>query len=44
VVQPVLDVWSALPPRNFPNYTAGTWGPREAEDLLARDDRHWSND
>ena len=44
VVQPVLDVWQALPPRNFPNYPAGTWGPREAEDLLARDDRHWSNE
>jgi len=44
VVQPVLDVWQALPPRNFPNYTAGSWGPREADDLLARDDRHWTNE
>jgi len=44
VVQPVLDVWQALPPRNFPNYPAGTWGPREADDLLARDDRHWTNE
>jgi len=30
-----------LPPRNFPNYAAGTWGPKEAEDLLERDGRHW---
>jgi len=44
VVQPVLDVWQALPPRNFPNYPAGTWGPREADDLLTRDDRHWTNE
>jgi glucose-6-phosphate 1-dehydrogenase len=44
VVQPVLDVWQALPPRNFPNYPAGAWGPREADDLLARDDRHWTNE
>ena len=44
VVQPVLDVWQALPPRNFPNYAAGSWGPREAEDLLSRDDRHWTNE
>ncbi|HXZ19859.1 MAG TPA: glucose-6-phosphate dehydrogenase [Candidatus Acidoferrales bacterium] len=44
VVQPVLDVWQALPPRNFPNYPAGTWGPREADDLLARDERHWTNE
>jgi len=41
VVSPVLDVWKALPPRNFPNYAAGTWGPKEAEDLLERDGRHW---
>ncbi len=41
VVQPVLDVWKALPPRNFPNYAAGSWGPKEAEDLMARDHRRW---
>src|SRR3984893_18614394 len=41
VVSPVLDVWRALPARNFPNYAAGTWGPKEAEDLLERDGRHW---
>ena len=43
VVSPVLDVWKALPPRNFPNYAAGTWGPKEAEELLERDGRHWRN-
>ena len=42
VVAPVLDVWEALPPRKFPNYPAGTWGPPEADELLARDHRHWS--
>jgi len=43
VVSPVLDVWKALPPRNFPNYPAGTWGPKESEDLLERDGRRWRN-
>jgi glucose-6-phosphate 1-dehydrogenase len=43
IVDPVLDVWKALPPREFPNYAAASWGPREAEDLLARDGRHWRN-
>jgi glucose-6-phosphate 1-dehydrogenase len=43
VVSPALDVWKALPPRNFPNYEAGTWGPKEADDLLERDGRHWRN-
>jgi glucose-6-phosphate 1-dehydrogenase len=41
VVEPVLDVWKALPPRAFPNYEAGTWGPKEAEDLMRRDGRKW---
>jgi glucose-6-phosphate 1-dehydrogenase len=41
VVTPVLDVWKALRPRNFPNYPSGTWGPKEADDLLARDGRRW---
>ncbi|MEO7145808.1 MAG: glucose-6-phosphate dehydrogenase [Bryobacteraceae bacterium] len=43
IVAPVLDVWQALPPRTFPNYAAGTWGPKEADDLLERDHRHWLN-
>lgn len=43
IVEPLLDVWKALPPRNFPNYRVGTWGPEEADELLARDGRHWIN-
>jgi glucose-6-phosphate 1-dehydrogenase len=41
VVNPILDVWQALPPRNFPNYHAGTSGPRDADQLLERDGRAW---
>src|SRR5581483_10591487 len=41
VVQPVLDVWSAEPPNDFPNYEAGSQGPKEADELLARDGRAW---
>ena len=41
IVQPVLDAWAATPPDRFPDYAAGTWGPRAAADLLARDGRHW---
>jgi glucose-6-phosphate 1-dehydrogenase len=43
VVQPILDVWKALPPRRFPNYAPGTWGPVEAEELMARRGREWRN-
>jgi glucose-6-phosphate 1-dehydrogenase len=41
LVEPILDVWGALPPRDFPDYAAGTWGPPEADDLLRRDGRAW---
>src|ERR1700687_3696966 len=41
VIQPILDVWHALPARGFPNYAAGSWGPMEADELLERDGRSW---
>jgi glucose-6-phosphate 1-dehydrogenase len=41
VVAPILDVWHALPPRHFPNYPAGSSGPKEADELIARDGREW---
>jgi glucose-6-phosphate 1-dehydrogenase len=41
VIEPVLDIWKALPPRMFPNYAAGSWGPKEADELLAREGREW---
>jgi glucose-6-phosphate 1-dehydrogenase len=41
VVTPILDVWASLPPRDFPNYPAGSWGPLAADELIARDGRQW---
>jgi glucose-6-phosphate 1-dehydrogenase len=41
VVAPILDVWKALPPRDFPNYAAGSWGSKEADELMARNGRVW---
>jgi glucose-6-phosphate 1-dehydrogenase len=35
-VQPILDRWAEAPPPELPNYTAGEWGPKEAEELIAR--------
>src|SRR4051812_19033267 len=43
IVTPILDVWSAIPARDFPNYAAGSWGPVEADELLATDGRQWKN-
>jgi len=44
VVTPILDMWAALPQRNFPNYAAGTAGPAEADQLLVRDVRAWQTE
>jgi glucose-6-phosphate 1-dehydrogenase len=41
IVAPIQNVWSALEPREFPNYSAGTWGPAAAVELLGQDGRHW---
>ncbi|MDP1575081.1 MAG: glucose-6-phosphate dehydrogenase [Coxiellaceae bacterium] len=41
IVQPILDVWAALSPRDFPNYAAGTDGPKEADELITKDGRQW---
>jgi glucose-6-phosphate 1-dehydrogenase len=39
-VQPILDYW-ATQKFNFPNYAAGTWGPKEADEMLARWGHTW---
>ena len=41
LLQPILDVWGALPARSFPNYPACSSGPSQADELLARDGRKW---
>ena len=28
IVDPIIDAWADAPPPDFPNYDAGTWGPR----------------
>lgn len=43
IVEPILDVWKALPARDFPNYEAGSWGPKDSDTLLERDGRAWKN-
>jgi glucose-6-phosphate 1-dehydrogenase len=43
VVSPILDAWKTMKPRQCPLYAAGSWGPREADKLLERDERSWRN-
>ncbi|MCE5316435.1 MAG: glucose-6-phosphate dehydrogenase (NADP(+)) [Parachlamydia sp.] len=41
ILTPILDVWKKSPPACFPNYTAGSWGPVEAQELLAQEGHCW---
>ena len=41
LVMPVLQAWADNPPTDFPNYTAGSWGPEAADGLLASDGNNW---
>lgn len=41
VIEPILETWEQRPPVDFPNYAPGSWGPEDAEALIARDGRNW---
>jgi glucose-6-phosphate 1-dehydrogenase len=43
IATPILDVWQTIPPRDFPNYPAGSNGPASADALMQRDGRAWWN-
>jgi glucose-6-phosphate 1-dehydrogenase len=40
VVKPIMDGWSAAN-LDFPNYAAGSWGPKASDDMLARRGHAW---
>ena len=39
-IDPILKAWQDQR-RSVPIYSAGSWGPREADELLSRDGRSW---
>lgn len=41
MVQPLLEAWSEPPREVFPNYAAGSTGPKAADDLLAASGHAW---
>jgi glucose-6-phosphate 1-dehydrogenase len=41
VVEPLLEAWESVPPGDFPDYPAGSWGPEAADLLIARDGYSW---
>jgi glucose-6-phosphate 1-dehydrogenase len=42
-VNDILDAWADAPVKALPQYPAGSWGPREADEFIARDNRRWRN-
>ncbi len=38
---PLLEDWAKHPSRNFPNYPSGSWGPKEADEMMAKEGRVW---
>jgi len=41
LMDPIIQVWKLSKPKNFPNYEAGSWGPKEADEFMQRDGRRW---
>ena len=42
IITPMEEAWQQLPKPKFPNYDAGSDGPKEAERLIAAGCRHWT--
>jgi len=38
---PIQEAWESRVPVDFPNYAPDSWGPEDAEALIARDGRNW---
>lgn len=41
LLTPLLEYWESIPPKDFPNYHAGTWGPKASDEMLKREGREW---
>ena len=39
-VKPIMEAWNAAR-FDFPNYPAGTWGPKASDDMLALRGHQW---
>ncbi len=40
LAMPILEAWQQ-PASHIPNYEAGTWGPKEADEFIEQDGRRW---
>ncbi len=42
IITPIMEAWQATPAVDFPNYAPGSWGPQDADALIAKDGRQWA--
>ncbi len=43
IVDPIMEAWKIRPPVDFPNYAPDSWGPEDAEALVAKNGHHWAS-
>ena len=41
IIDPVLGAWENGASPLTPSYEPGTWGPEDADEFIARDERRW---
>lgn len=41
ILTPLLQYWERNHPKEFPNYESGTWGPKDADEMMEKDGRSW---
>lgn len=41
VITPIMETWQKRVAVDFPNYSPNSWGPEDAEALIAKDGHHW---
>ena len=40
-IDPIIEYFEKQPPKDFPNYEPGSWGPESCQELMRRDRRSW---
>jgi glucose-6-phosphate 1-dehydrogenase len=41
LMDPIIQSWEKAKSSDFPNYEAGSWGPKEADEFIQRDGQRW---
>jgi glucose-6-phosphate 1-dehydrogenase len=41
VIDPLIKYWETNKPKRMPTYASGSWGPREADEMIEKDGMEW---